>query len=846
VSPVREVALGQFTDRYVIERELGRGASAIVYLARDREMGRLVAIKVLRFELIGSISTDRFIREIQLTSELSHPHIVPILASGNNDGVPFCVLPYMDEGTLRRRLVREKQLPIEDVIAIGARISRALAFAHSRNLIHRDVKPENILFTAGQPVLADFGIARALERSLTESTTSTGIVRGTPAYMSPEQASAEREIDGRTDIYSLACVLYEAAAGIAAFVGPSAQQLASQRMLHMPRPLHVYRPTVPEQLETVLNKALAVTPADRYRSAAEFADALESIDLSQSSRSAAQPSWPTAEVRRFLAARQRAMVYAALAVAVVVTGVVARFARRTASSEIPDRDARRIAVLYFKNRTPDGIPSYVADGITEDLIDELSSVRGLRLTSPTVVRRFRDQTPPIDSLVRALRVGTVVDGSLALVGNKLRINLRLTDGATGLDIGKQQVDATQAEAFSLPDRLVGELSAMLRERLGNEIALRAHRAETKSAAAWAVFQMASEIRQRATASSGNDPGKLANYQRADSLYGRAAELDPSWNLPLVKRGDVAVFIGDGDPPPTFPPPATDSVAYRHGPIAEKRRAWFNRAVEFADEVIRRDPKSAEALWLRANASLLVWTRVQNQNADSIAALAARDFHAALAVRPDFAKAWASLAELSRRQGRFEEAADEAQSAYDRDAFLESSTIVSTGFQATLRTERFDQARRWCQIGLEHWSDDVRLTECKLTIAGWTGGTAADAADAWRLLNGIEQRDSLHQLGASWNTRRYMVAAVLARAGLSDSARAVLAQIHAHDPNSRVPRKPPPFAEAYVRLLLGDRAGALAILTEWQRVAKDPNMGKHPWLKTLRGDPQFEAIVNPAR
>ncbi|MGH7524725.1 MAG: serine/threonine-protein kinase, partial [Gemmatimonadales bacterium] len=244
--PPTEVA-----DRYTIERELGRGATAVVYLARDRSANRMVALKLLRPELAESLSADRFLREIRLTQQLSHPAIAPVLDSGVVDGVFYCVLDYMDGGTLRDRLERERQLPMADIAAIARAIGAALDYAHCNRIIHRDVKPENILFGGGQACLADFGIARALE-TVGGPTTSTGVVRGTPAYMSPEQASGEREYDGRSDLYSLACVLYEAIAGMPAFDGPNVQAVLAQRLIHAPRQLHVYRPMITAELDAVM------------------------------------------------------------------------------------------------------------------------------------------------------------------------------------------------------------------------------------------------------------------------------------------------------------------------------------------------------------------------------------------------------------------------------------------------------------------------------------------------------------------------------------------------------------------------------------------------------------------
>jgi tRNA A-37 threonylcarbamoyl transferase component Bud32 len=316
------VPLAEVADRYTIERELGRGATAVVYLARDRSTARSVALKVLRPELAESLSAERFLREIRVTQTLSHPHIAPVLDSGVAGGLFYCVLDYMDGGTLRDRLDRERQLPMADIAAITRAVGSALDYAHRNRIIHRDVKPENILFGGGQACLADFGIARALE-TLGGPTTSTGVVRGTPAYMSPEQASGEREYDGRSDLYSLACVLYEAIAGVPAFAGPNTQAVLAQRLIHVPRPLHVYRPTVTAELDAVMARALATAPADRYQTAASFAEALCTAIDNAASPTAVTAERSAAEARARLVRRRRWMWgggVGAVAIAAVVLG----------------------------------------------------------------------------------------------------------------------------------------------------------------------------------------------------------------------------------------------------------------------------------------------------------------------------------------------------------------------------------------------------------------------------------------------------------------------------------------------------------------------------------------------
>lgn len=844
MSERQSAAPPQFAERYQVEGELGRGATAIVYLARDRDLGRLVAIKVLRVELRGSISNDRFFREIQLTADLSHPHIVPVLASGQHDAVPYCVMPYMDEGTLRQRLQKERQLPLEDVVSIGACLARALGFAHSRNFIHRDVKPENILFTGGQPVLADFGIARALERSMTDSTTSTGIVRGTPAYMSPEQASAEHQLDGRSDLYSLACVLYEAAAGVPAFVGATAQAIASQRMFHLPRPLHVYRPTVPAQLETVLLKAFAVSPADRFRTAEDFATALEAVDLSQPSggATAVRSEWPTTEVRRFIASRRRAMTFAALALVTVIIAVVVLLHRPAATlGDVREGDPRRIAVLYLDNLTPDVLPSHISDGMTEALIDQLSAVRALRVVSPAAVRRFRGQAIPPDSIARALRVGTIVTGSIAQEGSIMRLTVSMTDSG-GRHYPVHQIDAARVNLFPMQDSLAEQVSYFLRRSLGELIDVHTYSAATRSAQALELAQLGSDAMLRTLFLSNDRVGPL--YFLADSMFSRAAAADPDWALPLLKRGTLAILVGQMSPAPPGPPPSPDSVALASATTAEQRFAWMRRAHAFADDALRRDARSPEALWVRGE-SYFAQVKRNAPGADSLARLATTDFRASLAARPDYARAWSSLAQLSQRAGRWAESADEFQAAYDLDTFLQVREITPLAFTAALFAGRFDDAKRWCRLGLERKPALPEISACELVQLGWVGRTRADAASAQRLLGRLERSDSLHMFAASWSYWRLMVAAVEARAGMTDSARTLLAKIKAHD-ESPATRRRQSLPDAYVRLLLGDRAEAIAILSAWQRDARNPTLGVHPWFTALHGDTAFDTLLIPAR
>src|SRR5882762_1466952 len=292
-------------DRYAIERELGRGGMATVYLAHDRKYDRPVALKVLRPELAAVLGGERFLREIRLTAQLQHPHILTLIDSGEADGFLYYVMPFVEGESLRQRLEREGQLPLDEALGITRAIASALDFAHGRGVIHRDIKPENVMLHQGEPMVADFGIALAVSTAGRERLTETGLSLGTPAYMSPEQASAEPKLDGRSDQYSLASVLYEMLAGEPPYTGPTAHAIIAKRLTEPIPRLGTVRRVTPE-VEFAVTKALAKTPADRFTTTGAFAAA-----LTDKSTQAKHPRW------RFAGA--------VLVVAMVIGGAAAWF-----------------------------------------------------------------------------------------------------------------------------------------------------------------------------------------------------------------------------------------------------------------------------------------------------------------------------------------------------------------------------------------------------------------------------------------------------------------------------------------------------------------------------------------
>jgi tRNA A-37 threonylcarbamoyl transferase component Bud32 len=448
------VLSGPFAGRYTIERVLGRGATATVFLAHDSESDRKVAIKILKPELAESIGSHRFLREIRLTQKLHHPHIVPVLDSGEYERKLYFVLPLMDGGTLRDRLNRERQLAVPEAVAIAQDVASALEYAHKAGVIHRDVKPENILLAKDGVCLADFGIARAVERAVDESSTSTGIVRGTPAYMSPEQASGEHDYDGRSDIYSLACVLYEMLAGMHAFVGPTPKAVMAQRLLHSPRPVSVYRPSIPGALEAVLGRALEILPADRYASAREFSKALAD--------SLRDPT-PSSDVRRRRStARVRVVAGSAFAVGLAAVAMVNWEPWKVGGRFGPKPDTTRIAIMPVE-----GDASAPRREAYDLLKQGFNRWQGVTLVDELTLRNSRDSDAPVsnereaqDAALEA-GAGRFVRSRVTPSGDGLRLWTGLFESQSGVRlaessslISRQMSGASDAIARSVDELLL--------------------------------------------------------------------------------------------------------------------------------------------------------------------------------------------------------------------------------------------------------------------------------------------------------------------------------------------------------------------------------------------------------
>ncbi len=492
--------------RYVIERELGRGGMATVYLARDLQHERPVAIKVLHPDLAASLGAERFQREIRLAAKLQHPHILGVYDSGSVDEYLWFSMPFVDGESLRDRLNREGQLTIPEAVRITREAALALDYAHRHGVVHRDIKPENILLTDGQAMVADFGIARAMQNG-GESLTQTGMSIGTPAYMSPEQASGERNVDARTDVYSLGCVLYEMLAGEAPFSGPTAQAVIMRVMTENARSLSAVRSTVSPQLAAVIVQAMAKSPADRFATSAEFAHALESSAVTTASMPSAQ-----APTRR---PKWLGIAIGAAAVAVIAIAALV-FRHNTAQA-----DVRRIAVLPFEN-TGSADDEYFADGMTDEVRSRLSVINGLQVTARASTSQYKKSTKALRDIGRELEVQYLLTGTVRWSKennvSRVRVTPELIEVANGANKWSQPYDTVISNVFDVQAGIASRVADALDVALAAPMQLRIAQRPTNNLEAYDEFLKGEQLTKSLAVSDGITLAKgLEFYERAVAL-----------------------------------------------------------------------------------------------------------------------------------------------------------------------------------------------------------------------------------------------------------------------------------------------------------------------------------------
>jgi serine/threonine-protein kinase len=458
--------------RYEIIREAGAGGMATVFLARDVRHDRQVAIKVLREDLAASLGAERFLREVRIAAQLQHPHILPVFDSGDADGTLWYAMPFVEGETLRDKLARDGALPIGDAIRLIREVADALAKAHAAGVVHRDIKPENILLADGHALVADFGVAKALTAASTSASpsggglTTAGMSLGTPGYMAPEQVAADPAADHRTDIYSLGIVAWEALVGKAPFAHlPPAQQLAAQ-VTTVPEPLSAKRTDCPPALADAIARCLAKVPGDRPRTADEL-----KVLLDGASGAYAASVAGVGKFGAFGAAERRSPAalagrFAVFAVAVViVVGAMLLALRWTHKGPKADA-APSLAVLPFENLQGDSATAYFGDGIAEEIIGTVSRLPGLQVASRSVSFRHRGADVDVKRVGRELGVTHLLEGSVQRAGKRVRVNVRLTNVASGFSAWSERFDRDLTDIFAVEDEIAAKVASALDVRLG--------------------------------------------------------------------------------------------------------------------------------------------------------------------------------------------------------------------------------------------------------------------------------------------------------------------------------------------------------------------------------------------
>jgi len=727
-------------SRYAISAEIGSGGMATVYLADDVKHHRKVAVKVLRPQLAAALGDVRFLREIEIVAQLAHPHILPLFDSGAADGFFYYVGPYVHEGSLRRRLEEGGRLPLPDVLRIAREVGAALDYAHRQGYVHRDVKPENILFADGHAVLADFGIARALCTAAPEAITDAGVVLGTPEYMSPEQAAGEQEPGVESDTYSLACVAYEMLAGEPPLRGVNARATMAKQVTEVPRPLRTLRSEVPFRIERALMRALAKDPAERFASVCDF---IAALNAEAGDATAGAPA-----------------------------------------------AGRFIAVLPFVNASSAPDTEYLSDGITDELIDALTKVEGLRVASRTSVFALKGKAQDVRAIGAMLDAAWVLEGTVRRAGQRLRITAQLTTTDTGRVLWSERFDRTFEDVFEIQEEIARTIVETLRTLSFVELAQPALTRRTSSIAAYGLY-----LKGRFAWNKRTQEG----VTEAIRYFEQAIAEDPEYAQAYAGLADSYSLQLD----------------YRNVPVAE----GFALAEAYARKSLALDDTVAEAhASLAWSLFAYDWDWEQSR----------REFRRAIELDPQYATAHHWYAFWLTAQARHEDAIAEVQRAVELDPASVSIRRALGWIYYFAR--RMDDARVHLEraIAMNPTQDETYrlLALCEATLGRYPEAERA-------------AREAM-MLSAEGLYNRATLVYVLARSGQRDAAERELAELESRGRKEYV--SPVAFATAHLGLENWDAALDWAERAYLERRGWLAYLRVHPIMDGLRGRARFEALV----
>jgi len=762
-------------ERYRPVRELGRGGMATVFLARDTKHERDIAVKIMRSELTASLGRPRFLREIGIAAGLRHPHIVPLFDSGEANGALYYIMPYEPGHSLRERLREQGRLPVDEVVSILRDVCDALAYAHGQGVVHRDIKPDNILLSGPHAMVTDFGVARAVTVASEQDPHTGGILAGTPAYMPPESVSRDAPVDPRADIYAL---------GVTAF-----EMLAGERPGG--RSLPDLRPEVPPGLAALVARCMAAAPADRFATAGEVIAALETSGVPRHR--------PTRGLRDWL------VPSVAIIAAVLIGGLL--WSRRPPPRGASSSGPPRLAVLPFQaGADPELQP--LALGLTDNLIGALGAVPGLEGRSLNAVQPFRDSSPPPDVVGRRLDVSWLVAGRLYRLGPEIVASVELTEAASGRLLARSESRAASGAGLELIQDVVPAVATMLRERLGEEVRVQGWRAGTRSDEAFAAVNRAHQEREDANrlAALRDIPGAWLGFRRADALLEGAARADPEWPEPVMQRALVSLNAA--------------RMLFGSGQLADSLRPVLMRGTVHAEAALAlapEDPRAGEILGLVLIAAAQFLpvddsTATRRARAEQLLEQASR-------ADTTMVDALTALSSIHFSRGRFEQAYVSAERAYRADAYhSDPQVVLGRLFTYSFEAEEDAEAARWCAEYGRRFDEDWFGGYCRLTLMVWDSTTPANSDTAARIADvssGLAPRVIRPAVSAQLRT---LAAGVTARAGAPAAARRVLAEVRVAAAADPVVTREPFGSDlreltAAVQIRLGDTVSAARLVRE---------------------------------